>query len=73
MAIPEMYGMDVAAILRMTEYLIKAAQDLQLERAERLYRDAFDAVALGTSAQDGLDGLASVATPTMRGAASSPS
>lgn len=61
MQISELHKLDVAAMLRMTEYLIKAAQDLELGRAERLYRDAFDAIALGSSSNDGLEALASAA------------
>lgn len=60
----EAHKLDVAAMLRMTEYLIKAAQNLRLGRAEHLFRDAFDAVALGSPAGATLDGVTDPASST---------
>jgi len=36
----EVHMLEVPAMLRMTEYLIKAALNLRLGRAERLFSDA---------------------------------
>lgn len=51
MLIDESRKLDVAAVLRMTEYLKKAALDLGLSEAARHYSKAFDIVALSGAGQ----------------------